>query len=596
MATRKSSAPPPQFTLTQRPDTLTYDEAQRLLITDPLYEEARDFYGGDAWRNGEGWIGPRLDQDDLDSEGVLDEIESSFVPHSAMEEVTDRKKDALLGRPGTWQVALRRPLGTHTVPNPDGGEPLEEADAPTEEEQSLIDEANLLLVNWYDEKEVLAVLDEAQLDLELGGRGLARLIVPESELVVDAAGNMTFPSGKTIEEALAAVWPVSVPADQGVVLRDAVTMRQVGVFVYEVVDVLTGNPTQVAEISFVNDEGQTVIRVTGVQKPKGARKEQVVDFGQGALDTGGQLNIFEMRNKKPLITEAVLANQKLLNMSLTMMGMNAVLGGFLERVILNGQKPGHWEDSDGTTVPATTPGATFVAAPYKTGPGTTAWLAPKQLGVDPTTKTPVFADVDIKWRDPVKVETFVETQGEAYRNILQGTHQLHVIISGDAVASGESRKQARDDYEKSLKKDKAKLDKLGAWLLWTALAMAATLAGKSGRFAGLRVVYDTKVDAGPIAAIDRTAIREEVASNLRSRENAMVELRITDDPEAEEARIVEEQQSDDPIQQLEARQAAVQMIQNRLNPNPGGGAGGGSEGEGTDVRRGSGRSKPTVAS
>lgn len=571
------------FTLSQSPELLTYEQASKLLIIDPLFEEALDFYWGDHWRDGSAWIGPRLDDDDEDSIGVMDEIEASLVVHSGIEEVTDRKKDALLGRPGTWTVTVDRALKKDEHPNT--------------KEQALIDEANAALVTWYDKKDVLDVLDDAQLDHLLGGRGMIRMIVPESELARLQDGTTVFPPGKKFEQCLKAIWPVHAPADQGVVLRDSFTMQLVGVFIYEVVDIVTGESVKLAEITFLDALGNTVVKTVGQQKLKNG-KLKLINFGSDALlELGGRLTMYEFRSKKPLITEPILSNQKLLNMSLTMMGMNAVLGGFLERVILNGQKPGHWkEDVDGNRV--------FVAEPYKTGPKTTQWIAPMQVGVDPVTKAPIFGNPSIQWRDPVKVDTFVQTQSEAYRNILQGAHQLHVIMSGDAVASGESRKQARDDYEKSLKKDKAKLDRAGAWMLETALFWAAVLEGKPGRFEGLRVVYDTKVDAGPVAAIDRTAIREEVTALLRSRENAMVELRITDDPESEVALIATEQATTDPLQQIKARKDAAAILMQQasvINPNdkanpanPGGGTGGGGSGTGTSVRRGSGRSKPTI--
>ena len=602
------------FILTQDPATLTVNDAKRLLISDPLYEEAKDFYSGNQWRDGEGWIGPRIDDNDDDSVSVMSEIEACFVTSPAFEEVTDRKKDALLGRPGTWSVTLQRAMGPIEKPRqpkpvlPGGPQPQlpdptqVEADQPSNEEQALIDEANQALVNWYDRKEVLMVLDKAELDLELGRRGLLRLMVPESKLVMTDDGSTIFPSGMDLDRCLDAIWPVHVPADQGVVLRDAITMEQVGIFVYEVTDILSGKPIELAEISFLDEEGNTIIMVTGQTKDMPPKN---VDFGAGLFPLAGHLPIFEMQIPKPLATASVLKNQKLLNMSLTMMGMNSVLAGFLERVILGGQKPGEFIQDDSAP-----DGRRFEPAPYKTGPATTQWLSPKLLGVNPTTKEPIFGDLDIRWRDPIEVDTFVQTQEEAYVNILHATHQLHVMISGDAVASGESRKQARDDYEKSLKKDKAKLDKAGSWLMETALNWAAVLMGEPDKFKELRIVYDTKVDSGPIAAIDRTAIREEVEKNLRSRENAMVELRITDDPEAEEARIVEEASADDPIQQIQMRKQAAQLLMqqasnpnsglnnqdpnNPNNPNPGGGSGGGSTGSGSNVRRGSGRSKPTV--
>jgi hypothetical protein len=583
-----------QFTLSQSPALLTYPQAQQLIPVDELYNEASDFYWGDQWREGKSWTGPALDEDEEDATDVMAEIEKSYVTSSALEEVTDRRKDAILGRPATWSIALRRDLAP-------------EEEAPTDQEQRLIDEANAALVEWYDDKDVLSVLDNAQLDLELGKRGLARLIVPEGELVMADDGSTAFPNGRTFRECMRALWPVHAPADQAVVLRDSMTMREVGMFVYEVQDVQTGRPVQLAEISYVDDDGNTVIKVVGETQPKRGTKKQPVEFGSVALlPLGGRLPIFEMRSPKPLITQPLLDNQKGLNMSLTMMDMNVVLAGFLERVITSGQRPGDWIDEETKeVVPANTPGSKFVPLPYKTGPRTTQWIQPALLGVD-REKKPIFQSPSVEWRDPVTVDTFVKTQDVHYTNILQAAHQLHVIISGDAVASGESRKQARDDYEKMLKKDKVRLDKLGQWLLETALWWAAILEGKPGRFSGLRVVYDTKVDAGPIAAVDRAAMREEVDASLRSRENYMVEARVTDDPEAETATIVEESATDDPIQQIKARRDAAKLLlqqastvnpadkQNPGGSNPGGGTGGGGSGTGTRVRRGTGRSQPKV--
>src|ERR1043165_3258799 len=108
-------------------------------------------------------------------------------------------------------------------------------------------------------------------------------------------------------------------------------------------------------------------------------------------------------------------------MDLTMMGKNVVLGGFLERGILNGQAPGEWvEDKDGKR--------TFVPAPFKTGASSENWISGVVTGYDDK-NNPIIATPSIHYKDPVTPKTFTETQDATYKTILQAARQLHVVIS-----------------------------------------------------------------------------------------------------------------------------------------------------------------------
>lgn len=310
--------------LTADPEKLGFYEALELLVEDDKYDQARKFYDGDHYQEGDAWVGPRLDDNDDESAAVMLEIEETLVSHPAIEEVTDRHKDAVTTEPDWTLIPVRH---------------LEEEEEPNDGEKRLMDEAEAALTDWWDDKDVLGQMQESVIDFVLGGRGLMRLMVPEGELVVGPEGGVpTVPRGD-LGESLERIWPLFIEASMGEVFRDPVTMRQIGVYAYEVVDVITGEPTQLVELTYLEPGTKnTVIRVVGLQSSRAGR-DQITDFGRVTMDLGGRLTMFKMQSKR-LITEPVLSNQKLLNMDLTMMSKNVVLGGFLERIILNGQPPG----------------------------------------------------------------------------------------------------------------------------------------------------------------------------------------------------------------------------------------------------------------
>lgn len=518
-------------------DDFSYQDAMRVLVSDSRYTSARKFFLGDHWQGGDAWIGPTVDADDEGFNAVMEEIEKSLVAHPAIEEVVDRHRDAIIGTEPGWNITVTRSL--------------KENEKVTADEQRRIDEAEAALTVWWDDRDSLNEIQQMVEDFLLGGRGLMRLFVPEGFAEVDEDGAIWIPTG-TLEESLERVHPMFMEADTAVVLRDPVTMGRCGVYVYEIDELITGKPVRLAELTYVNKDGDTVVRTVGqTNDPEAqAAADTFSRFsdqfkGRAALPLGRHLTMFEMNIRKPLVTEPILANQKLLNMAKTMMGSNVVLGGFLERIILNGQMPGEWVDD-----PKGGGKKVFKPEPFKVGAGTTNFVSGAVVGYDKDTKDPIIANPRVVYRDPVKVETFTATVDSAYQDVLHGARQLHVIISGDAVASGESRKQARDDYEKSLKRTKTRLDAAGRWMLETALQMGAVFSGKADRFMDLRVVFNSKLDAGPLAAVDRTAMQQEVTFKLRSRENYMETTRVTDDPEAEKAKIAEEVDSA-PLSQIE---------------------------------------------
>jgi len=231
------------------------------------------------------------------------------------------------------------------------------------------------------------------------------------------------------------------------------------------------------------------------------------------------------------ITPQVRQQQMLLNLALTMLGRNVVLGGFLERILLNAQLPGTMQQQgDGST--------RFIPDPLQVGAGTTNVLTGLPI-TDANGEVTSYATPSVVYRDPVKIETFVETKADAYRGILEEVQQLHALISGDATASGESRKQARSDFVSSLADTTTQVERGGRWLLETLLAMAAAFSGQSGRYQELRAVFSCHIDTGPISGDDMDATRANVQAGLLSEESGMAQIGV-EDVDVEQARIASE--------------------------------------------------------
>jgi hypothetical protein len=281
--------------------------------------------------------------------------------------------------------------------------------------------------------------------------------------------------------------------------------------------VLTTGMHDEVEVSFV-DGDLTVLRILTTD-----------DIANEArIPIGGHLLLFEM-TRDVLITPQVRQLQNLLNMALTMMQRNVILGGFLERVLLNVQLPGTFVDD-----PTQPSGKRFVPESFRVGAGTTNVLQgtvhTNELGQSQVLNPSII------YRDPVPVDTFVATKEEAYTAILEETQQLHAAIAGDATASGKSRQQAMADFLTSLLETAAEVNALGRWLLETVLSLAAVFSGQPGRYDGLRATFDCRLDVGPLASDDVQQVINLVAARLLSHETGMARVRV-DDVDAEQTRI-----------------------------------------------------------
>ena len=512
-------------------DALTLKQAQAALESRKPTDadiEARDLYEGNHWREGAGWIGQKPPEGSPEYDRLIAAIRNAFVSENVEREVVQRHRAGILGREPRWGFVPRRDLA-------DGEEP-------SEDEQARAGEAEAALTTWWDRRKLLETLQGALVTALLMRRAPLRLFVPSG--LRDERGQIAAP---TLAAALDAIHlDAPDPAAAGVFVDDA-TRREVGIYAYKRYEPeggitfigvpQSGTGTDVAEVSYVSLAGET-------PDPEGRDPTALRVIGEGGvleeaappLALGGRILMHEL-TREALVTDQIRQLQKALNLDLTQMLRNVNLAGSLERVLINLMPPGQYVDEAGNPwVEGKSTGTkAFKASPMPTGAGISAFLRGLEIR-DKEGNLTGYSPGTVNYRDPVPVGTFVETRDTIYGSMLNQCDQRHALISGDAVASGKSREQARAEFETSLGMSKTAVDEAGRWVLETAAALAAIFMGQPGRYDDLRCEFGAIVDAGPLSPEDRQQIVAEYEADLISPETTLSRLDV-DDVDAEIARV-----------------------------------------------------------
>lgn len=497
--------------------TLTLQKASELIpdASAAWLKSNKLFYTGDHWQSSAGWSGPMPESGHPVYNDLVLEIERGFVSKNTVAEVVNRHMAGVVGREPTWAMTVRRALA--------------EDEEATEQEKALIDEAEALLTEWWDDagrgiswlseisQGIHGILQDATATCLWARRGMLRLFVPAGQLVETGTGKVV--PVADLQTSIKKIYLDHPEPSQAALALDRDTMRAGGIYLYE------KDREKRAELTYLDEAGNTVIRAAGTNE---------AESPAFVLPLGGLLLMHEMERSR-IVTDQVVQNQKALNLALTMLSRNVVMAGFLERTYLNAQLPGRMEDDPNR------PGLErFVPERLHVGAGATNFISGVTTFNDAGNE--VLATPSVVYRDPVPVTTFQQTKEVSYQNILEETQQLHAMISGDAAASGESRKQAMADFEQSLSDTKTQVENAIRWLLETVLAMAAVFAGQPGRYAALRASATCRVTLGPISADDQRVAAELVDKEIISRETARSRVGV-DDTEAEATKIESEQKA-----------------------------------------------------
>lgn len=482
--------------------TLSLQDAKKLIPdAAAAWVKANHAYrDGDHWQRGAGWVGPQPDRKDSTTWANIRKV---FVSRQIIGELVSRHVDAVLGDRPQWTVQLTRPLH-------DGEEP-------TSDEQQLIDEANHILRGFWsrrgavttDYEELVTPYDAINHALGNGlyfRRGVLRLFVPSRFL--DDEGRIP---PQAADSALEMVFLQSLDPAEATVGLDRQTMDQVGICVYKT------DGGERGELVFLGEREEGAGRPTVFRVVGGAGDDQTEEMA--ALDLGGHLTMYEI-NVPLLVTEQVRSLQAQINMTFTMMGRNTVQAGFLERLILNGQLPFR------TEVDKSTGQLTRIDEEFNVGAGTINFIS----GIEYTDENGSrhLANPAVVYRDPVPPDTFMHGEGMLYAALLAEAKQTHALISRDAAASGESRVQARSDFYNSLLPAAREVETALAWLLNTALKLAAIISGTPGRFDALVVSAQARINTGPLTGEERRIIAEMVEKGILSHRTALGMLGVSD--------------------------------------------------------------------
>jgi hypothetical protein len=462
------------------------------------------YLDGDHWQNGDGWSGPKPEITEASSgvvSKVMSEIERGFVSQNIIAECVSRHTDVCVVEPN-FSMTLARELGTG-----EDGKP----EQPTRNEQALIREASTALTNWFDSKEIMAIMQKAVSEAISTGRGVLRLYVPRAATVADETGATIVLRG-TLDQTIQSVYLSSPAPTSAGVLKD-----------------VDGNSNR-AYFKFLDPVDETSERLEA-QALEGTDTVVSLETNSSILEVryplAGVLLSYELQ-RPAIVSPQIVSLQKLINKTHTMLSRNTDVGGFIERTIENGQLPTVTKiDENGQEVQ--------IPIPLKVGAGTVNFIAPYIYENEIGQKTAIPARMN--YRDPVPIDTFEGTLRVTERAVYKEFKQLHITMSGDGNASGTSRIQAMNDFRTSVKPTVTMLEKAYRWLFGTALRLAAHFEGNADRFNELRVTVTVTPELSILTAEEIQVIIEMFTAGLISRASAIEKIRLIHDAEAERLRM-----------------------------------------------------------
>lgn len=455
-----------------------------------------DFYYGDHWQEGAGWAGPMPASSSSEYATIYAEVRRGFVSKNTIKEAVDRAVNGVLGREPKFTLSY-------------------EVEGSKREQKRILKEADTMVKRWMKDKEFKKFIQKALRNALLSGKSTLRVFIPagllnNGQIEVD-------PSNPLQLLYLDAPTPLS-----STIITDDSTRERVAIFMGTALDEI-GRERKVAEVSYLlpvqNEDGKRYTEIA-ILPERG-----IAEYAQ--LDLDGKLMMFELEMPR-LITEQIRSLQMLQNLNLSMMQRNSVLGGFLERMILNGQLPGHYED-DGTG------GQVFIRDEFAVGAGTVNAINGVPV-MDENGNVRGYTSASVVYRDPVAVTTFLEAKDAAYRGILEESQQLHALLSGDAITSGDSRRQALAAFISSLRIPKGVVESAIEWLVETVLMAAGTFSGDADRFRGIKAKSECKLDFGAISAGEVDLLERMVRVGIIGLETARERYGI-EDLEEEQRRV-----------------------------------------------------------
>jgi len=495
-----------------------------------VLEENRDFYNGDHWRNGKGWVGPwpTIPERSVPAQArvvhwLQNQIRVGFVSINAIKEGVDRDVMGVAGIEPRWGFA---PSEIELPPN--AAPESEAAKLATDKANQRAKGVEAIATRWWDthggHAHVQSIAEKllygAGPRTEAAGRFYVPASMLEDEIADGKATGRKLLRVTSIEDAADKIHFETLDADQGRVVRDPDTLAEIGI-----------KPTkrgdeQVVEITYLDPTSDASRPMTVLATIRGDSRPAIT------LDLRGHLTMMTV-TRKEFLTEQCRQSQKALNFSASMVKRNVETGGFLQDTIINADLPGK--------VVGEGEAARFVADPIERGPLALNSFRGIAITDDTGQVTGITTPV-IDHRQPVDPSPTIKAKVEHYADILGGFNQRHVLIAGDATASGVARIQAKGDHTAELRRTQAPVERIGRWMIETVVLLANALANPTENntvLDGLRATFSCQLDSGPIDPADRAENLAEMNAGALSR-TTTIERNGIIDVDAELARIATE--------------------------------------------------------
>jgi hypothetical protein len=469
--------------------TLDVSSVKRLLPSLPDASDNRHFIDGDHFNNGDDWVGPGPRVGDKGHQDFLDLLAKAFVSKNAMDEICDRLVSAILGREPRWAWVPRRKVTKK--------QPI------TDAEQALIDEVETALTDWWDTRQAHKELKKLLKFMLWAREATYRLYVPSG--LTDSSGSIG--SVGALSDALSKIFLEIPDPESATVWTNPNTMQRLGIVVYK-----DTKGTEIAELTYLQGE-KTVVKIV----PGG-------EVSEGGGNFGGHLTMFRIALDDAFLTEQLRSLQRMLNMTLTLLGKGLVDNHFVEKLFKDILPPGHWEyEEDGKTRRA------FIVdeGGRSTGGRTDSYM--QSIDYRNEQGNTVLANGQIVFRDPVDPTGTIKGSEYWYQCMLEEARQDHILINQSSTPSGKSREEARADFASSGEDSEMQATIVGRELLLTVVSMAEAFMGSAGKYTQqLKPIFQPRTKYGELSIEERKQSVDEAEKGFRADETAMSDIGIND--------------------------------------------------------------------
>lgn len=144
-------------------------------------------------------------------------------------------------------------------------------------------------------------------------------------------------------------------------------------------------------------------------------------------------------------------------------------------------------------------------------------------------------------KTPADPEKFTKVADGNCKDIDEQMGMGYKSLSDSEYASGDSKEKSMDDYDILCLDFETAINNIGTKVLENIVRLAFNFMGATNRNKEFKASFKINLNTGKLTNDDKAGMREEVELGVRSKENYMQAVKITDNPANENQKIAEEQ-------------------------------------------------------